>query len=148
MTNDEIRKNLTDSEVLFLTLFGEARGEPVEGQIAVANVVLNRTRIRNMSIRDICLQPKQFSCWNESDPNRKLLEEMAKVFLFSNEPTIEHPQLWWIVEGIVSKKVIDNTKGRDHYLTKTLFVSTARPSWAKVPKSDPIVIGHHVFITV
>jgi hypothetical protein len=25
------------------------------------------------TIKDVCLQPKQFSCWNSNNPNRKLL---------------------------------------------------------------------------
>lgn len=50
---------------LALTVFQEARGEPVAGQRAVATVVLNRARIRNMSECDVVLEKGQFS-WKPS----------------------------------------------------------------------------------
>ena len=63
---------LPDRVVLALTIWGESRGECVEGQIAVACVVRNRLK-RAISTaprwRDICLAPEQFSCFNEDDPN-------------------------------------------------------------------------------
>ena len=63
----------TDLEVMARTVYGEARGEPDTGQRAVAHVILNRLRDKRWpdSIKDVCLQPKQFSCWNEDDPNRE-----------------------------------------------------------------------------
>lgn len=46
---------------LALTVFHEARGEPVVGQQAVAQVVLNRARIRGMSVCEVVLEKGQFS---------------------------------------------------------------------------------------
>ena len=46
---------------LALTVFQEARGEPVEGQRAVATVVLNRAKIRGMSECEVVLEKGQFS---------------------------------------------------------------------------------------
>ena len=57
-----------------LTLWAEARGEPVEGQVAVAEVIQRRTAQHFMSagtVASTVLWPMQFSCWNTSDPNRK-----------------------------------------------------------------------------
>ena len=56
-----------------LTIFGEARGEPFEGQVAVANVIRNRTRLKYQSdgtIEGTVLHPLAFSLWNTSDPQR------------------------------------------------------------------------------
>lgn len=50
---------------LALTIFHEARGEPAIGQKAVATVVLNRARIRDMDVCDVLLEKGQFS-WNPS----------------------------------------------------------------------------------
>ena len=50
---------------LALTVYHEARGEPDLGQLAVAHVVLNRADNRNLSVREVVLQDKQFSCYNE-----------------------------------------------------------------------------------
>lgn len=46
---------------LALTVFQEARGEPVVGQRAVAAVMLNRARIRNMTVCDAVMEPGQFT---------------------------------------------------------------------------------------
>jgi len=59
------------------TIWAEARGEPLEGQIAVANVILNRARQGGWwgdDVAGVCCKPKQFSCWNESDPNRAKMD--------------------------------------------------------------------------
>lgn len=49
--------------ILWLTLniYHEARSEPQIGQIAIAHVTLNRARQKNISIKDVVEQPKQFS---------------------------------------------------------------------------------------
>jgi len=46
---------------LSLNIYHEARGEGVVGQKAVAHVTLNRAIERDMSIKDVVLEPKQFS---------------------------------------------------------------------------------------
>lgn len=46
---------------LALTVFHEARGEPILGQQAVAQVVLNRARIRGMSPCEAVTEKGQFS---------------------------------------------------------------------------------------
>jgi len=64
------------------TLWGEARGEGVEGMKAVACVILNRVKIAEEkgkcwwgnNIIQVCQKPYQFSCWNRSDPNFKKLQ--------------------------------------------------------------------------
>ena len=48
MTRDEVLAlvhPLPDDAVLGLTLYGEARGEPIEGQIAVACCIKNRVQL-------------------------------------------------------------------------------------------------------
>jgi N-acetylmuramoyl-L-alanine amidase len=47
------------------TLFHECRGEPIEGQRAVASVIWNRAQVRNQSLEAVCLARKQFSCHNQ-----------------------------------------------------------------------------------
>ncbi len=56
------------TSVLWLTLnvYHEARGEDKMGQIAVAHVTLNRSKARDLSIKETVLQPKQFS-WTHDD---------------------------------------------------------------------------------
>src|SRR5687768_8768998 len=63
------------------TVFGEARGEPYEGQKAVAHVILNRAA-KEGSVAAACLRPKQFSCWNVGDATR---ERMVSVTTADNK---------------------------------------------------------------
>ena len=66
-----------DLEVLARTVHGEARGEPFEGALAVAWVVVNRSRMWAKRVRDICLQPWQFSAWNQKDPNLRVIATVS-----------------------------------------------------------------------
>lgn len=135
--------SLSDLEVLTLTIHGEARGEPIEGQIAVACVIRNRVNKLN-TFKGICLAPKQFSCWNQNDPNRPILEEIAQKMV-AGQPTGLDQELW-VARGIINDSIRDNTNNAKDYLTKKLFDS-ASVSWAKHPK-NPIIIGNQVFFNV
>jgi N-acetylmuramoyl-L-alanine amidase len=46
---------------LTLNVYHEARGEPVVGQMAVALVTINRTHQRNLPIKEVVLQHRQFA---------------------------------------------------------------------------------------
>lgn len=141
-------RTLADRLVLALTVWGEARGEPVEGQIAVANVVRNRLhRATNAAPRwrDVCLAPSQFSCFNAYDPNYvKVLAAAAQMS--ADRPTADMRQALWIADGVMADSVADNTRAATHYLTSWLFRTTP-PTWAK---DAPVLttIGHHVFLRV
>lgn len=50
---------------LALTIYHEARGEPVIGQQAVAEVVLNRADKRDKSVCQVVYEPHQFSWSNK-----------------------------------------------------------------------------------
>lgn len=150
MTNNEIGKELSDTEVFFLTIMGEARGEPIEGQIAVAWVIMNRSIKRKQSIREVCLADRQFSCWNEGDPNRPLLIALAKKIMLGNYDYADslNKQIQWVVDGVYTGKIKDNTSGSDHYMTTDLFQSEERPRWSKAPLKKPLAVGNHTFLNV
>ena len=123
--------------ILARTLYGEARGQPIEGLRGVANVVLNRVRSHKTwwgnDIVGVCLWPLQFSCWNHNDPNRKIMlsvdygdDEFARCYATAQEA----------VEG----RLTDNTFNSDHYINPAV----ADPAWAR--GLDPAtVIGDHAF---
>ena len=54
---------MTAEIILALTLWGEARGEPLAGKHAVASVIWNRAQGDPERFRRVCLAPAQFSCW-------------------------------------------------------------------------------------
>lgn len=140
--------DVADRFVLALTIFGESRGEPVLGQIAVGCVVRNRLTAATSSAprwRDVCLAPEQFSCFNADDPNRAVLERGA-VMLGTMPVAPLLGQALWIADGVMSGAVLDVTHGANHYLTTTLLKEKP-PTWA-VNQPVLAVIGAHSFLHV
>lgn len=146
--------NLSGNDLLtgIRTIYGEARGEPSEGKLAVAHVLLNRLSIaRDWKVKKqqnhplfgdgtlagVCMAHRQFSAWNENDPNRAVLLDLtlpaalslpdfracaAALFTALDDPSVPDPS------------------GRaTHYHTVG-----ADPAWddGKQPSAN---IGHHVF---
>jgi N-acetylmuramoyl-L-alanine amidase len=148
----ELLEALSPYEILGLTIIGEARGEPIEGQIAVGCTIRNRLRSnphRYKSYTDVCLAPLQFSCWNKSDPNRSFLLDLARKMV--NSQTIADlylKQCLFVARGIVDGFVIDTVKGGKNYMTTDLFNSSKRPGWADNPKDGTIIKGKQTFFDV
>src|SRR5690606_17406987 len=111
--------------ILALTIYGEARNQTILGQVAVGCVIRNRLKkisSYEASYKKVCLKPKQFSCWNEGDPNRSKLEELAeKIYLVQEIKDKLFEQCLFVARGIYSDVILDVTKKADHYLTKKLF---------------------------
>lgn len=138
--------DLPDRVVLALLIFGEARSEPIEGQVAVACVVRNRaTRSAGTppSWKDVCLAPKQFSCFSVTDPNYPKILSAADL-LMHEMSTPDLAQALWIADGVLAGVVRDNTHGARNYLTTTLLHHSP-PSWA-VNRPILATIGNHSFL--
>lgn len=127
-------------DTLARTIFGEARGEPIEGLEAVANVILNRARISakkgrywwGNGIIGVCQKPYQFSCWNRGDPSYQRLISVT-------EKNIHFATCLRIARRAVIGALKDNTNGATHYHAD--YVS---PYWAK-GETPVITIGRHIF---
>jgi hypothetical protein len=130
-----------DIKITGLTVFGEARGEPREGQYAVAQVVRNRALANNTYPAVECLRPFQFSCWNKNDPNYSLLQPVLKGI--RDIPSIYYK----IADDVLNGRVLlDNIDGARYYMTRRLYYSDRCPSWAN--KMRVVAeIGNHVFLT-
>jgi hypothetical protein len=63
-------------QVAARTIWGEARGEVRDSQLAVATTIINRLKDGRWGhdLASVCRAREQFSCWNPGDPNAKLLE--------------------------------------------------------------------------
>lgn len=149
MTPAELRaaaKTLPARTVLGLTVWGEARGEPVEGQVAVAWVIKNRAARRHQTVQYVCLDRWQFSCWWGQDANAQALRARTQRVLtgdiVTDPPWLKILQLaHQVLVGIVP----DPTGGADHYLTTTLYQDEDAPTWSKVlPVTQ--TIGRHTFL--
>lgn len=123
-----------DEQVALRTLYGEARGEPPEGQLAVAHVFLNRMKDGRWggSLATVCLARLQFSCWNASDPNRPLMAALQ-------DDGAELAKLWPILEQARTGK--DPTNGATHYFSDTMIKP---PEWA-VGATFCGQVGRHKF---
>ena len=133
MTDDAIKAALTDLHTLALTMYGEARGEEIEGKVAVGCVV--RARVADDrwpdTYKDVCLQRWQFSCWNTIDPNYRTLlnlgESLVLTPVATTNPVMD--ECLWVAAGVMSGVCRDRVKA-NHYLTRKLW-ETAPPDWAK-----------------
>jgi len=116
-----IKLTFWDLLVYSKTIYGEARGEPELGQAAVAHVILNRIKDPRWpdSLAKVCMEKKQFSVWNENDPNRMKIQDLNltdPVFLKS----------LYVGLGALLDVVPDPTLGATHYLN----IRQANPDWA------------------
>lgn len=83
MKMNPIFYRLTDAQVLALTITLEAGGEPDAGKIGVGTVILERVDHRNWdgrTIKEVCLNPSQFSCFLESERTYKRALAYAERF--------------------------------------------------------------------
>lgn len=143
-----------DILVASLTIHGEARGCNQDGRAAIAHVILNRAKARQWwgrgvepyvdhTVTAVCLKPWQFSCWNATDPNYKLLATLQREY----RDAIQNPHCRAALKAFIDALdgyVPDQTGGATHYLTIALHNSENRPAWAK-GRDDYIEIGKHRF---
>ena len=55
-----------------LTLWGEARDQSFDGKHAVASVIWNRANGKASKLSAVCLDRKQFSCWQRGKFSQKM----------------------------------------------------------------------------
>lgn len=119
-----------------LTIWMEARGEPYDGQCAVAEVIWTRMLRRYTSdgtVPGTVLAPYQFSCWNTDDRQR-----LRAAMLEDTDAQLEMcRQAWNDVRA--GRSVVP---GAMLYLNPDLVHRL--PSWADQAK-EVARIGRHVF---
>lgn len=122
-------------DILARTIWGEARGEPQAGQIAVAYVAKNRARKPGWwggDIISVCQARDQFSCWRPTDPNRpKLLGVTTSDPVFVN--------ILKIARKVMAGEVADPTDGATSYHTLD-----CHPGW-DANLCVTARIGNHIF---
>jgi N-acetylmuramoyl-L-alanine amidase len=142
---------ITDRDYLALTLIGEARGEPIEGIIGVANVIKNRAYASGKLFKDVCLSPNQFSCWNENDPNKKVINQVYGALDFGNPITdVYLRQCIAVSSAVYEGDFLDNVKGAKNYVTLERY----KAAQARKANKDKwindmipvIILGNHVFL--
>ena len=124
------------------TVWGEARGESVEGRIAVAHVIRNRAllllRQRPKTLEPyvlVCKMPWQFSCWNANDPNRALLEALSLR-------NLAFAACLHVAVDVLSGQEASPVGHARHYFNPAAVAKI--PAWAQ-GKTPVVSIGHHDF---
>jgi spore germination cell wall hydrolase CwlJ-like protein len=137
--NNQLNKQQKHSEkIIALTLLMEARGEGIKGMMMVAQVINNRAIERGMSLTQICLQPKQFSCWNGINNSNLIYELQSPKYsklLLTKEGEIA---LGIAREMVIGFKPFSSEKKYNHYHN-----TSVSPKWAANKKG--YTEGKHVF---
>jgi N-acetylmuramoyl-L-alanine amidase len=129
-----IQSKGSEQRIVAQTILAEARGDGRAGMYAVACCIKVRAQKRKLSFSQVCLQPKQFSCWNVGDPNRK------KMNVFLTLPQAEYALHLARNMDKLNTKFIGNA---DHYMTVKLW-KTGKVKWARGKK--PVAFaGTHAF---
>lgn len=132
-----------DREIAALTVWAEARGQPWEGQLAVAYVIRNRAEAPGWwghGVAGVCQAPYQFSCWNAKVSQGSQRDRLMDV------KTLQHPAMVTAMQAVdvaFAGTQPDPTHGATYYCTKAVVDKT---SWAR-GKTPSAIIGAHVFFT-
>lgn len=143
----------TDIATLARTIWGEARGEPFLGKLAVGWVVVNRAGRPGWwggpDLRSVCLKPWQFSCWNQNDPNR------ARMLTLAIGAPLQSAERNGLEDSVfrdcyaaavlaAGGHLPDPTSGATHYFAAQLARQGRPPAWAE--GRHPVAsIGGHLF---
>lgn len=123
-----------------LTVWQEAQGEDFDSKVAVAEVILRRTRKKYMSdgtVAGTVLWPMQFSGWNAHDDTPQYRERVEAAKLDDANPVVkECIRAWQAAEN-----GSDLTKGAVLYYNPKI----SNPAWAK-KCVETAVVGNHRFM--
>src|SRR3990167_1615873 len=118
-------------DVVLNTIIAEGAGEGEEGMYAIASAIVNRAARRKLTLEQVVNQPKQFTGrW------RKDLD----TFVARQGLAVEAQ-----ARRALARATQTPLPGVDHYLTRTLYESPQRPSWA-TQMGGGRLIGNHVFL--
>jgi N-acetylmuramoyl-L-alanine amidase len=146
------------------TIFGEARGETLQGQVAVAWTVLNRALIDlggdgkpdwwGEGILQVCRKPGQYSCWSGAAWNAANRRAMERAQVgdpdFLRCLAVAHMTIAVAIGAIGDPDFDDPTTGSTHYFAPASVGEP--PAWAwvrtpdgRTPRRPACSIGRHVF---
>ena len=134
-----VKYSLEDRDIGIRTLLGEAAGEGSDGMAAVAHVMRNRMTDSRFpsSIRDVALQPKQFSTWNNGEGGN----QSSFRGIGPGNPLYEKAGRVW--DAVMSGRHVDPTHGATHYYAP----DQADPAWVdQESRGNKVRIGGHEFI--
>ena len=123
-----------DLDILVRTLWGECRGEPERGQVAVVHVIRNRVLQRGTGAAEECQRPAQFSCWSDAQ-RPKLLALRRDDPLYLSLQAV----------ALAAWSAKDITDGARHYYAPSGMPNGKPPAWAAFG-TETLRIGGHIFL--
>jgi N-acetylmuramoyl-L-alanine amidase len=126
---------ISETDMAIVCIFEETEGEPYEGKVAVAEVILNRTKEKYESdgtVTGTVLHKMQFSGMNSDAVNR-----IRSFCIDDSNPIVQDCMKAWVAAQVGS----DLTHGCVQYYNP----KTSSPSWAE-GATVLAEIGHHRFV--
>lgn len=120
-----------------MTLVAEAKNQGYIGMLAVAEVIRTRAKDRNLSFERVCLQPKQFSCWNNV---QKGFASVYDVLNYTSEKNMQ------TIHDTAKKAWKDSATTNITKRANLYHAVYVHPKWSKSPKVHYITaVGKHLF---
>lgn len=138
-------KDLPQITCIALTIFGESQGTSARSQLAVAYVIVNRTRSRSYprNACDVVLQPYQMEAIHSNTKLRALVKT-AKSGRVDKSTLYQFSSFMTIAEKAFYHKVPDPTRGATHFYSPSLVEKLGRsaPTWAAIYTYKSSIAGH------
>lgn len=128
--------NTEQASCMASAIYHEARDQPVQGQIAVAQVILNRAAKRKLTVCEVIMQRKQFSF--------TLIPYSTRLSEFKST-TGKDSKAKIVAVNIALQSMNNNFKGIVNGATHYYNPAKANPKWSKSFKNK-LVIGDHKFV--
>ena len=115
----------TDKTLLARMIFGEARNCSHEEKVAIAYTALNRNTDGEEwngedNLHEVLLMPKQYSCFNDNDPNRKKVMNPERYDRRAFRECLQ------VADEVMHNMYPTLNKGQNHYHTRK-----TNPKWRK-----------------
>ena len=141
LKNKPIKKIETD--LLTRLIVSEAGNQPIEGQQAIANVVMNRKKSqlpylfggKKKSITNIISAPNQFESYENNKINE--VDRSSEAYKIAYE----------IADKAINNKLEDVTDGATHFINPKLQMESGRqlPSWYYDLEKKGVIGDHEFF---
>lgn len=116
--------NQKELACLAKNIYHEARGEPVAGQLAVAQVTLNRSQSFQKTICEVVYANKQFS-WTNTP--KKVLDSKA-----------------WVTSVLLAEAILTKQTALPNFKALYFHTKQVNPKWNR-KKQVVAKIGNHIF---
>lgn len=154
MTAADLVSSLSPVERVALTLWGEARGQSPALRAAIGSAILNRVKAQHphwgFTADDVCLQPKQFSCWNDDGSrNSQTVLDAARNLLRKSGAGPILAECLRLAARICDGTLPDTVRKATHYYSPEAMVPRNRvPAWARGLTPVAVIDSTHFFTGV